>query len=163
MIPTKLFWWFNKIIFCIQKNFRSLSKISHFSREAQWFESLWYKLWRRRFFFFFSKKTYIKCLYRIDKLMALSFEQEFDIADCVGRTLQLPVEVTLDDRTQRKERSTTMSHLKRSFANESFVTIRAEIAPRIARVQQVKEHYDITQREPADETRERPRRKNHDC
>jgi len=88
--------------------------------------------------------------------MALSFEQEFDIADCGGRTLQLPVEVTLDDRTQRKERSTTMSHLKRSFANESFVTIRAEIAPRIARVQQVKEHYDITQRGPADE-RERDR------
>jgi len=44
-----------------------------------------------------------------------------------------------------------MTHLKRSFANECFVTIRAEIAPRIARVQQVKEHYDMTQREPADE------------
>ena len=74
--------------------------------------------------------------------MALSFDKtEFDIADYGSETLQLPVEVILDDRTQRKERFTTMTHLKRSFANESFVMMRTEIAPRVVCAWQVEEHY----------------------
>lgn len=106
-----------------------------FARRGEIFKIIYRKLdeWSNPFFFQ-TKNIEIG-----QRLLGLYWNREkctfvdeckFDIADCDSRAFQLTVEVTLD-RMQWKEGSTTIMHLKRSFANESFVTIRVEIALRL--------------------------------